>query len=677
MDTPTEIRHEVENLRNQINEWDFRYYIQAGAGAPADSEYDQAKDRLKALLAEYPQLEDPNCPTQRVGAPLLGGTQKIKHKVPMLSLEKVTTVAGLIKFFGDQDLPGIVEPKIDGASLAVSYVNGRLVQAVTRGDGTEGQDVTHCARTIKTLPIRLERKLTLEVRGEVFICWSAFDKMNEQRELAGEDLAANPRNAAAGALGLLDPREAAKIPLSFIAYQIIGDYDELGVEGQADILELLEELRFLTSSALPKPVQNCEAMCQHGFSLNDAAELKDWVNRLDEARRLQDFPTDGLVFKVDDLAMQKEIGSSKTCPKWAVAYKFKPDRATTTLKQIIWTVKKTGKVTPVGIFKPVLLSGSTIERASLCNRNEIKRLNVNVGDDVEIEKSNEIIPKVMAVVAKHSQGTAKMPVKCPACGSDIKTFEGYVDAYCVNPACKAQAQSKLEYAVGKEALDIDGCGPQTVAICMENGINSLPDLFKNQEFAFLKGAARKKLQQGVAKALTAPLWRRLSALCVEGWGVQSCQSVATRWPSMGQIIDASDNGELKDVVGEDKAGAFALFLKAWKEGLMDLDGLGYFEDVVSEASGILGGKSFCITGSIPGCSGRTDAEEEIRNRGGIVKDSVTRKLDFLVVGENPGLTKLTAAKRWGTQTITTDQFFEMMGGWNPSVDPSVSQPREH
>ena len=675
MDTPTDVRHEVEQLRIEINNWDFRYYVQC-AGAPPDSEYDEAKDRLKELLKQYPQLEDPNCPTQRVGAPLLGGTQEVEHKSKMLSLEKVTTVEALIKFFGNQALPGIIEPKIDGASLSVHYINGRLVQAVTRGDGEKGQDVTHCARTIKTLPIRLERKLNIEVRGEVVICWSAFNKMNEEREAEGEELAKNPRNAAAGALGLLDPTEAAKVPLTFVAYQILGDLDEFGIEGQADVLELLEELHFLTSSALPKPLDNSEAMCQHGFALNNRVEIRDWVERLDKARKVQDFATDGLVFKVDDLAVQQELGVAKTCPRWAVAYKYKPDRASTTIKQIIWTVGKTGKVTPVGFFEPVLLSGSTIAKASLCNRDEIKRLNVNVGDVVEIEKSNEVIPKVMALVAKHSRGPARAPDKCPACGSKVTEFPGYVDVFCVNPCCKAQAQAKLEYAVGKHGLDIDGCGPQAIALCMQNGIKTLPELLKETSFAFFKGAARKKMQLGVAKAFEAPRWRKLAALCIESWGRETCQAVATRWATFDHIIDASDNQQLPKVIGEDKASSFNLFLKAWKEELMALTEIGYFNETAEESNGLLGGKSFCITGSIPGCSDRYNAEDEIRKRGGTVKGSVTRKLDILVVGENPGQVKLTAARRWGTRCITPEQLFELMGGWNPHVDASVKTPKE-
>lgn len=677
METSTELRKKVEQLRHQIHRWNYEYYVWA-APTVEDAEYDRAFEELKALEAAHPELEDSNSPTRRVGAPVLAGMDKTKHKVPMLSLDKAKTADQVASFFGKAH-EGLVEPKVDGASLSISYINGRLIRAVTRGNGTEGSDVTHNVRTIRTLPLLLPKKLTLEVRGEVFIKWSDFEKYNAWLEKTGEEPDANPRNTAAGALGLKDPKEAAQVPLSFIAYQIVGPVEGVELALQTEVLDLLEEMQFITPSALPKPLESCENMFQQGFRLNDVAEIKDLVHRLDVSRRLQDFPTDGLVFKINDLATQSELGTGTTFPKWAVAFKFKPDRVKTAITKVMWTVGKTGKITPVAEFNEVLISGSRVARASLCNRDEIKRLNVNVGDEVLIEKSNEIIPKVVELVAKHSKGQAAVPETCPVCKSKLTSQKGYVDIFCVAPDCLAQAEAKLVYAVGKSALYIDGCGRQAVALCIQNKILTLPDLLAEEQFAFFKGAARKKMIDGIAKAFTAPFWRKLSALCIDGWGKTTSQEAAARWPTIGALIDAFDTGQMAKILGEVKAKSFDLYIQNHaKEAarLAELNFLTEQADATEEASSTeVQGKSFCLTGEITGLP-RHKAEEEIRKRGGITKSGVGRKLDYLIVAENPGSTKLTAARRWGTKCITPDQLFDMLH-WRPSVEAAVDTDKDY
>lgn len=674
---PIELRRKVEQLRDKIHQLNHQYYVQCVRTEATDAEYDEMMDELKALEAKHPELEDPNSPTQKVGAPLLAGVDDVEHAVQMFSLEKVTTVEGLIKFFGNHDWDGVLEPKIDGTSVSIKYINGRLVQAISRGDGITGKDITHNVRTIRSVPMVLHRgrKLTMEVRGEVFMRWSSFEEHNKRLQAEGEDLAANPRNAAAGAMNLKDPAECAKIPLDFVAYQIVGKVDGIEVKTQTECLVELEELGFFTPTLLPTPRESSEAMCQSGFILNDEEQLSHHITSLEKARHVQDFPTDGLVFKVNDLAIQEDLGAGTKCPKWAVAFKYPPDRATTSIKQIEWGVGKTGKVTPVAIFEPVVLSGSKVAKASLCNRDEIKRLNVNVGDEVVIEKSNEIIPKVIKVARKHSKGTAPAPTKCPACGVAISTFQGFVDVYCVNPVCKAQAEAKLVYATGKHGLDIDGCGPQAIGLCIENGIQKLSDLMAEQDFAFLKGAAQKKMKAGVKKALDAPFWRKLSALCIDGWGKQTCQEAATRWPTMMKLVEAFDNGQVETMFRENKAHELDLYLRAYEEEIVALSDLGFFPTEAKESAGVLTGKSFCITGSIPGCPDRTDVEEEIRKRGGITKSSVSQKLEYLVIGDNPGNNKLTAAKRWGTKCLSPDQLFEMMN-WRPKAPVTIDPDQE-
>ena len=662
---PIETRREVESLRQKVNQYNHAYYVLSAPTIP-DAEYDQLKDQLKDLEKRFPELEDPNSPTQKVGAPMLSSLEDVKHTVRMLSMEKAKTVDELIKFFDNRPVEGIIEPKIDGVSLSLRYVNGRLIQAVTRGDGTTGKDVTHNARTIRSVPNTLLKKRTLEVRGEVFFKWSAFAAYNKVQEERGEEISPNPRNLASGKMSLKDPAECALVPLDFIAYQIVGKVEgEEWVQTQRDCLDLLERLGFFTPALLPAPLKNSQAMCQSGFMLNDGAVIAEHVNQLDEARRVQDFPTDGLVFKANDLALQEELGVGTTAPNWAIAYKFAPDRTTTKVLSVEWTVGKTGKITPVANLHPVLLSGSKVARASLCNPDEVERLNVNVGDEIVLERSNEIIPKIIAVSAKHSEGYAQPPVECPACGTKISSIASMVDFYCVNPTCKAQAEAKLVYATSKNALDIEGCGPQLIAVLMKNGINTLAGLLAEKEFPWLKGAAQKTMQTGVKKAYEAPLWRKLSGLCIDGWGKQTCQEAATRWPTFGKLITALDSDQVNKTFGDVKAHELDLYLRAYAEELSLLWELQFFPEDADVTEGTLQGKSFCITGNLPGI-GRDECEEEIRKRGGLTKSGVSSKLDYLVVGDNLGkqTNKLLAARRWGTTCLTPDQLFEMMA-WRP------------
>lgn len=662
METPVEIRKEIDELRKQIHDWNYQYYV--WHTGPPDADWDRAFARLKELEAKYPQLEDPNSPTKRVGALKPDGL-KIKHRVGMLSLEKAKAAEDVVKFFGT-DAEGVVEPKIDGLSLSVRYVNGRLVQAVTRGDGKEGEDVTHTARTIRSLPLMLRgSKLTMEVRGEVFMLCSAFDAHNKRLIEAQEEPLASPRSAASGTISLKNPADAAAVPLSFIAYQIVGRVEGVKLEHYTQSLELLEESGFITPSALPKPLADCASMYQTGFRLNDLSEIRNWINIFEEARRLQDFPTDGLVFKVNDLKLQQELGAGTTFPKWAIAFKYPPDQVKTRIKSITWGIGKTGKATPVAEFEPVVVSGSTVARASLCNLDEIKRLNVNIGDEILIEKSNEVIPKVLSVVAKHSKHHAEAPKNCPVCGAPIEHYPGYVDVFCVSSKCKAQHEARLVYAVSKNALDIDGCGPQAIATFVQNGVVTLPALLQS-DCNFFKGVTKKKIKAGLERAMAARFWRKLAALCIDGWGKTTCQDVATRWPSLPLLLDAQDDKKLHYIIGEAKAKDWIIYQKAHKEEFIELLKIGYFPEVSEVLDGTLSGQSFCITGSIPDCPDRTIVEEEIRNRGGIVKSGVSSKLNFLVVGETPGNNKLDGARRWGTTCLTPDQLFEMLG-WRPAI----------
>lgn len=666
-----EVRKRVEQLREQLHQWAHHYYVWA-ASPVTDAEYDRAFEELKSLEAEHPELADPNSPTCRVGAsdPTM---IEVAHTVPMLSLEKATTPGAVAQFFGKGTL-GVVEPKVDGLSLTAQFVSGRLVRALTRGDGRKGSDVTANVRTIRNFPVVLRKPLTVEVRGEVYIRYSHFTAWNERLRAEGEEEAANPRNAACGAMRLLRSAECAKVPLSFMACGAVtalpgcAEYDA--------VLEVLEECGFATTSGLPLPTKECLSMYQRSVDLGDEKELENLIAHLDQSRRYQDFPTDGLVLKVNSLALQNELGNSPTAPRWALAYKYPPEQAETELLRAEFTVGKSGKITPVGHFQPVRLSGSTVARASLCNGDELKRLGLGVGDRVVLEKSNEIIPKVIRVTRTSEQPRLQMPEACPVCAQPLRRIEDYVDVYCANPVCPAQAKARLCFAVSKQALDMDGCGEKMVEQLMAHGITRLPDLLQARSFPFLKPAARRQLAAGIQWAMRAPLWRKLAALSIEGWGRTTCQEMSAAFSDVVQMFDAFVE-DRKLPVSErrfppQKVDSFLQFFSLQQELLSALIDLDFFEPSVEERieNPKIAGKAFCITGSLPGVSDRRVAEEEIRKRGGRVKSSVSRKLDYLVVGELPGETKLRAALRWNTRRLAPEEFYDLME-WHPSytADP--------
>ncbi len=662
MEISPELREEVACLRKQIHQWNHDYYLWH-APTVTDAEYDQAFDRLKALEDQHPELADPNSPTQRVGAPVENAFAKVKHRAPMLSLDKVTEAIQVVEFFGS--VQGVVEPKVDGISLAVRYARGRLVEAITRGDGLLGDEVTANARTIRTLPLVLKAPLTFEVRGEVFIRFSAFARMNDELVRAGEEPAANPRNSASGALKLKNPAECARVPLEFMACRIMESLK--GYETHEAVLEFLEEQGFCTTSSPPMPVKECMTMFQYGLDLGNVNDLSEILQQLEHSRRMQDFPTDGLVFKISSLALQQELGDGVRAPKWALAFKYPPEQIQTCIRSVEFTVGKTGKITPVAHLDPVLISGSTVARASLCNRDELTRLAVDVGDEVLVEKSNEIIPKVIRVVRKASPGKIlAMPTLCPVCGEPVAVYDDVVDVYCTNAQCAGQSEARLRHAVSKQALDIQGCGAQTVALLHANGIQTLADLLEAQDLPCLKPATRAKVLQGIKESYQRPFWRKLMALCIEGWGAGVCADIAARFPDMDVLTAAlfsSEDSEQQFLevlpgVGEVRLKNFKHALEVHGEELVRLFDAGFWNQAQSEAveNAEIRGKVFCITGDLSGCT-RDQAHEAIRKRGGIVKTSVSKYVHFLVVGEAPGLGKTKAAQRWNTPCLTPDEFF--------------------
>ncbi len=424
---------------------------------------------------------------------------------------------------------------------------------------------------------------------------SVLKTLNKQLEEEGEELFANARNAAAGSLKLKDSTETHRRSLSFVAYNIIGVLPASIVSHDA-LLEYLEHLGFVSTYILPV-FQSCAGRAVEVISCNEA-EISGAIESVRSYTTHLDLITDGLVFKVNNLAEQADLGEGTRSPKWATAFKFAPERKSTKLLSVTIQVGKTGRLTPVAELEPVELGGTVVQRASMCNQDELKRIGANVGDIVFVEKSAEIIPKIMGVETKNSTSVFTMPSECPCCKQKVKRKQGEVDTYCVNPECTDQVVACLIWSTGKNGLDIDGCGKSTVALLVENNVASLSDLFKLSDFNFLGVSARKKLKDGIQKAKGAPMWRKLSSLNVDKLGVETCKKIATSFTSLEDVVDNWER--LKLVCGQVQRENLFEFLGKNEAELVLLETLGFkIEAEVGAVAGVLTGKAFCITGTMP------------------------------------------------------------------------------
>ena len=643
----------IKELREQINLYNTHYYSH-GASPVTDADYDALYFELVDLEKRYPHLRDSHSPTQRIGAPGIGGFVKAKHVKKMLSLENTFTAAEVFAYLGDEDV--VVEPKIDGASLELVYRDGRLAQAITRGIGTEGDDVTANARAILNVPLVINEAIDLQVTGEVYMTHTVFNDLN--RRLTNEDAEAlaNPRNAAAAALKLKDPKLVSARKLSFVAYDSANEFTNFT---QYQLMEHLAILGFQNVSLLPT-TQSCQTVADN-FQIETVEQLEQRIREADICRKFLDLPTDGLVFKLNNRQKQREAGEGNKYPNWACAFKFPAERKETVLLRVTVQVGRTGKMTPVAELQPVLLSGTTVKRASLCNQAEINRLNVDIGDIVLVEKSAEIIPKVVGVAQKVSPKTYTLPVHCPCCGTKLVCPEGYVDAYCLNDACSDQVFASILHGCSKAALDIDGCGDALVGELMLHGVKKLSDVF-TVDASFLKPAARKRFELGRSACAQQPLWRKLHALGIEGFGQTLCQAVADRWRSLDEA-SAEPEAFCKLVGGAVYNNIVDYFQKKGAEfdALHALIGMTGTEQAV----GPLTGKTFCITGDLYSGT-RNEVALRIEAAGGVVKSSVTRHLSYLIQGTETGRTKRAAAEKNGIPIITEQQLFALMGQEMPT-----------
>lgn len=681
-------RKEIERLRSEIRRHDRLYHVE-GAPQISDYDYDQLVQRLRELEERHPELVTPDSPTQRVGGAPLEGFAHVRHAVPMLSIDNTYTPQELREFdarvrraLGRDDFDYIVDPKIDGVAVSLRYENGALALGATRGDGETGDDITANIRTVRSVPLGLEGDgwpAVLEVRGEVYWPRPAFDAHNESRAAAGEPPFANPRNATAGTLKQLDPRNVAGRGLAFCCHGF-GEIRPFpaGISRQSALFERLK--------AWGLPVN------PHTRTCVDIDAVIAFVEEWDQQRRTLDYETDGLVVKVDALALREELGYTSKAPRWCIAFKFAPDRGESRLLRVDFQVGKLGTITPRAVMEPVLLAGTTVRHATLHNFDQVQRLGVRIGDTVIVEKAGEIIPQVVGVVLDKRPADAtpiEPPTACPECGGDVARDEGGVYLRCLNPACPAQLVERLKFFCGRDQMDIDGLGEVLVERLVEEGlVHAYADIYRleSRREAVEKlvfehqrraeggvktvrvefGAKRtQQLLEGVDMSRRQPLARLLAALNIRHVGSNTAELLAEHFGDIDALA-AADEEALQAVegIGPEVAASVRRWFQseAGRETIASLRAAGVNMTQPRRAAPA-GGQSLkdltlVVTGTLQRYS-RKEIEELIKRHGGKVSGSVSRKTDYLVAGEEAG-GKLEKARSLGVKVLTEEEFERLL-----------------
>ncbi|MHC4187040.1 MAG: NAD-dependent DNA ligase LigA [Planctomycetota bacterium] len=661
----SEVKQKIEKLRNEIRRHDYLYYVE-NQPEITDSQYDKLFSELKALEQANPELITPDSPTQRISDRPLEGFENIRHTVPMLSIDNTYNAEELKAFderiakgLGTKDYDYVVELKIDGLAISLRYEDGMLVTAATRGDGEVGDDVTANIRTIKAIPLTLlsdNVPEVLEVRGEVYMPNTAFRELNRFRKEAGEPEFANPRNAAAGSLKLLDARITARRNLSFFAYAI-GQLSEPLAENHFQTLQHLKQIGLPVNPNI-----------EYAKDINQALDIcLDWENKRDTL----DYRIDGMVIKVNRFDHRDILGATGRAPRWCISYKFPAERAQTVVESIDVQIGKSGILTPVANLTPVLLAGTTVKRASLHNFDELRRLEVRCGDTVMIEKAGEIIPQVVEVKKDLRPSDAKqfeIPTACPNCGSDVAKDQDGVYIRCTDPDCIARLKERLKHFVGRGQMDIETLGQALIDQLVDNNmVSTFADLYKLQKTE-LQGLERMgsksaaNVIDAIEKSKTRPLWRLITALGINLIGAQSAQILADHFGSL-EVLMKADLQQLEtiDQIGPKMAESVYKYFRDEKNLAVINSLLAAGVKPTHEAASRtdkLSGKTFVVTGTLKNFS-RQQAETTVKNAGGKTSSSVSKKTDFLLAGENPG-TKLQKARELGVTIIDEKQFMEML-----------------
>lgn len=646
-----------------------RLYHEEDRPEISDQEYDQLVRELIALEENFPELAQPDSPTKRVGGAPLPFFEKVVHKTPMLSLGNAFSEEDLRDFdrrvrqtVGNQAVRYVCELKIDGLAVSLLYENGLFVKGATRGDGTTGEDITQNLRTIRSIPLRLRRPLSLEARGEAYMPKPAFEKLNKEREERGEPLFANPRNSAAGSLRQLDPKIAASRQLDTFIYSI-GDLQGESVESHSEGLDLLESLGFKVN-----PERR---------TYSDIEEVIAFINSWTQKRPSLPYEIDGMVIKVDSYAQQEELGFTAKSPRWAIAYKFPAEEAVTILEGIEVSVGRTGTVTPTALLKPVSLAGTTVKRASLHNEDIIREKGLLIGDHVVVKKAGDIIPEIVAVLPERRTGDEtpfSMPTHCPECGSELVRLEDEVALRCINPMCPALIREGIIHFVSRTAMNIDGLGEKVVAQLYNDGIiHSVADLYYlHQQRDVLLGMERmgEKSVDNLLAAIEASkensLERLLFGLGIRLVGAKAAKVLAEHFGHMDAIAQAQEEEfTLIDEIGPKMAASlYQYFRQPQAEAVIErLKAAGVnmaYKGVRVEGGENLpfSGKTIVVTGTLSAMS-RQEAEETIARLGGKVTGSVSKKTDLVIAGEKAG-SKLEKAEKLGVAVMDEAGFLQIL-----------------
>ena len=655
----------MEELTRLLDYHSHKYYIE-NSPEISDFEFDALLRELQELEAKHPEAVDPNSPTRRVGSDLMSEFQSVEHRYPMQSLantysmeelgewiDRIVKEIGLVEF--------VCELKFDGTAISLCYENGALLRAVTRGDGRRGDDVTNNVRTIRTVPLRLHGEgypALFEIRGEIIMPYASFDRLNQERESAGEPLFANPRNAAAGTLKNQSSQVVAHRGLDCILYQLAGD-----------------NLPFATHA------ENIEAARSWGFNISkhtaicrSREEIEHFITYWDSERKLLPYATDGIVIKVNSYANQRTLGSTAKAPRWAVAYKFQAEKALTKLLSVDFQVGRTGAITPVANLVPVQLAGTVVKRASIHNADQIAMMDIRIGDMVYVEKGGEIIPKITGVELSERTADSKpfeYITHCPECGSELVRDEGEAKHFCPNSAeCKPQIIGRIEHFVKRKAMDIEGLGGETIELLWENGlVHNIADIYhldpiRLSQLPRLGEKSAANIIEGVKASKSVPFERLLFALGIRFVGETTAKNLATHFRTLDAIMTASAEELIEaEEVGDKIAAAIVDHFsqeenRAIVEALREA-GLCFEVEERTKSSNALAGKSIVISGKFEGYS-RDDMKALVEAHGGKNLAAVSANVDFIVAGDNMGPAKRQKAEKLGVKILTESEFMALI-----------------
>jgi DNA ligase (NAD+) len=660
---------EIEALRDKIRHHEHLYYVLDDPKI-SDAAFDRLMNQLKELEAQHPESATPDSPTQRVGGAPREGFQQFRHKTPMMSLDNAFSFEALGEFnrrvcqtTGREKVEYVCEQKFDGLSLSLIYEDGKLARGVTRGDGATGEDVTPNVRTIRSIPLAIDAASlkkagigpSFEVRGEAMMTRKAFEDLNEQQEAQGGKRFANPRNAAAGAVRMLDPKITASRQLEFFGYYLLVD-GRVPKKRQSEVLEALTAMLFKASYDW----QICPSI-EH---------VERYINRVEIKREKLPYEIDGVVIKVNEISLQNELGFTSKAPRWAIAYKYPARQETTLLKSIEVSVGRTGVLTPFAVFEPVQIGGVTVTKSTLHNLDEVRRLNVHAGDTVLVERAGEVIPHVLKVV-KH--GTAEkdfeMPSKCPVCGMRVYHTEGEVTYRCVNVSCPARRRESILHFAGRHAMNIDGLGDKIVDQLIEKDlVKDFADLYKLdlKSVAGLERMAEKSAQNlldEIAASKKNTLSRLIYGIGIPFVGERTAQLLAAHFGSMQKLQEASGDELLtvEEVGPKIAEGVHEFFAESANRKLIDrlrAVGVNMKDERAAPKSSKFAGMTFVFTGTLAKRS-REEAEALVASHGGKAGGSVSKKTNYVVVGADPG-SKYEKAKSLGVPILDEAQFEKLL-----------------